>query len=58
MKPSRNWQDVVRDVERETNPVRLRALAHELNEAMLTEEREKVEQRIQSLHALQPKRAA
>lgn len=46
----KKWQDIARDIEREESPLKIRALAHELNEAMLNEERRKVAQRIQSLH--------
>lgn len=38
----RNWQDIARDIEQERNPLRIRALAHELNETMLSEERMRV----------------
>lgn len=46
----KKWQDIARDIEQEESPVKIRALAHELNEAMLNEERRKVAQRIQSRH--------
>ena len=46
----KKWQDIARDIEQEESPLKIRALAHELNEAMLNEERRKVAQRIQSLH--------
>jgi len=46
----KTWQDIARDIEQEESPLKIRALAHELNEAMLDEERRKVAQRVQSLH--------
>ena len=46
----KKWQEIARDIEQEESPLKIRALAHELNEAMLNEERRKVAQRIQSLH--------
>jgi hypothetical protein len=44
--PSRTWQDIAFEVEQEENPLRVRALARELNEAMLMEERRRVGQRL------------
>jgi hypothetical protein len=32
---AKSWHDIVRDGEQERNPLRIRALAHELNEAIL-----------------------
>jgi hypothetical protein len=46
----KKWQDIAREIEQEESPLKIRTLAHELNEAMLSEERRKVAQRIQSLH--------
>ena len=46
----KKWQDIARDIEQEESPLKIRALAHELNEAMLNEERRKVAQKMQSLH--------
>ena len=46
----KKWQEIARDIEQEKSPLKIRALAHELNEAMLSEERQKVAQRIQSPH--------
>jgi len=46
----KKWQDIAREIELEESPLKIRALAHELNEAMLNEERRKMAQRIQSLH--------
>jgi hypothetical protein len=45
-KPIKPWQDIVRDVEQETDPVRIRTLAHELNEAMLDDQRKRVQQKL------------
>jgi hypothetical protein len=50
---TKRWQDIVRDVEQEQNPLIIRTLAHELNEAMLAEERKKVEQKLRSLQGNQ-----
>ena len=46
----KKWQDIARDIEQEDSPLKIRALARELMEAMLNEERRKVAQRIRSLH--------
>lgn len=46
----KTWQDIAHDIEQEQSPLKIRALAHELNQAMLDEERQKVAHRIQSLH--------
>ncbi len=32
---AKSWHDIVRDVEQERNPLMLRAVVHELNEAIL-----------------------
>lgn len=45
-RPTKHWQDIVREVEQETNPTRIRTLARELNEAMLREHRKKVAQKL------------
>jgi hypothetical protein len=45
-RPTKHWQDIVREVEQEANPTRIRALTRELNEAMLREERRKVAQKL------------
>jgi hypothetical protein len=47
---AKSWHDIVRDVEQEKDPLRIRDLARQLNEAMLSEERKKVEQKLGSLH--------
>jgi GrpB-like predicted nucleotidyltransferase (UPF0157 family) len=52
--PAKPWRDIIREVEQENNPVRIRALAHELNEAMLIEERNKVQQRLGSTQVDRP----
>jgi hypothetical protein len=44
----RTSKEIVCDVEHEENAVRVRALAHELNEAMLSEERRRVAQRLRT----------
>ena len=44
--PTKPWQVIIGDVEKENNPVRIRALAHELNEAMLEEQRKMVEEKL------------
>jgi hypothetical protein len=46
----KKWQDIARDIEQEESPLKIRALARELSEAMLSEERQRVAQRFQSLH--------
>jgi hypothetical protein len=46
----KKWQDIAHDIEQEESPLKIRALAHELNEAMLNEQRRKVAQKIQSPH--------
>jgi hypothetical protein len=43
---SKPWQDIICDVEQENNPIRIRALAHELNEAMLEEQRKMVQEKL------------
>jgi len=45
----KKWQDIARDIEQEESPLKIRALAHELNEAMRNEQRREVAQRIRSL---------
>jgi hypothetical protein len=45
-RPAKHWQDIVREVEQEANPTRIRTLASELNEAMLREQRRKIAQRL------------
>jgi hypothetical protein len=49
--PPRTWQDIVSEVEHEEDPLRVRALARELNEAMLIEERMRVARRLRVLTA-------
>jgi hypothetical protein len=49
-RPAKSWHDIVRDVEQEKDPLRIRDLARQLNEAMLSEERSKVEQKLRTLH--------
>jgi len=44
--PGRSWQDIARDIEQERNPIRIRTLARELNETMLSEERMRVVQKL------------
>jgi hypothetical protein len=51
--PLRTWQDIVCEVEHEEDPLRVRALARELNEAMLGEERVRVAHRLRALSAPQ-----
>jgi hypothetical protein len=45
-RPAKHWQDIVREVEQEANPTRIRTLASELNEAMLREQRRKIAQKL------------
>ncbi len=45
----KRWQEIARDVEQEHNPAKIRALARELNEAMLFEEREKARRKLDAL---------
>lgn len=47
--PFKRWQEIARDVEQEHNPDKIRALARELNEAMLIEEREKTQRKLDAL---------
>lgn len=47
--PFKRWQEIARDVEEEQNPDKIRALARELNEAMLIEERQKAQRRLDAL---------
>jgi len=42
----RRWQDIARDIEQERDPIRIRTLARELNETMLSEERTRVVQKL------------
>ncbi len=51
-RPTKHWKDIVREVELEANPTRIRTLAHELNEAMLREQRRKVAQKLGLMHRL------
>lgn len=51
-RPEEHWQDIVREVEQEANPTRIRTLARELNEAMLREQRSKVAQKLGLLQHL------
>jgi hypothetical protein len=44
--PPRTWQDIICEVEHEEELLRVRALARELNEAMLVEERMRVARRL------------
>ena len=41
----KRWQEIACDVEQEHNPDKIRALARELNEAMLIEERQKAQRK-------------
>ena len=40
------WQEIVKQIERESNPAKIAELAEELNDAMITEEKEKVKRRL------------
>ena len=55
-RPEEHWQDIVREVEQEANPTRIRTLAHELNEAMLREQRSKVAQKLERTTSADPLR--
>jgi len=44
-KPTRPWEKIAQQITQEHDPDELLALAEKLNEAMLTEEREKVQRR-------------
>ena len=46
MLPLRPWQAIVEKIEQETDPAKIAELAKELNDAMITEEREKVKHRL------------
>jgi hypothetical protein len=46
--PPRTWQEIVCEVEHEEDPLRVRTLARELNEAMLVEERMRVAHRLRA----------
>lgn len=48
-KPAKRWQEIAREAKQESNPGRLRALARELNEAVLNEERKRVPQKLGSV---------
>ena len=49
--PPRTWQAIVCEVEHEEDPLRIRTLARELNEAMLVEPRMRVARRLRGLTA-------
>jgi hypothetical protein len=38
----RAWEEIIKEVERESNALKLKELAKKLNDAMLAQEREKV----------------
>ena len=40
------WEEIINEIERESNASRLKELAKKLNDAMLAQEREKVTQRL------------
>ena len=40
------WEEIIDEIERESNAYRLKELARKLNDAMLAQEREKVIQRL------------
>jgi len=40
------WEQIINEIERESNACRLKELAKKLNDAMLDQEREKVTQRL------------
>lgn len=40
------WEEIINEIERESNACRLKELAKTLNDAMLDQEREKVAQRL------------
>jgi len=42
----RAWQDIERELQEEVDAERIAKLAHELNEAMIEEERQRTRQRI------------
>jgi hypothetical protein len=41
-RPLRSWQEIAREVTQEQDPIKVRKLSAELNQAMLDEERRKV----------------
>jgi hypothetical protein len=47
----RTWQDIARDIEQERSPIRIRILARELNDMMLSEERMRVVQRLRTVRS-------
>jgi len=52
--PKRRWQEIAQQVTQENNPTKMIKLIKELNEAMLAEEREKVQPRLGIRIAAEP----
>lgn len=48
--PRRSWQQIATELSREHDPQRIAELSRELNDVMLTEERRKVQERVESHH--------
>ena len=53
-RPKRRWEEIAQQVTQEHNPAKLIKLIKELNEAMLAEEREKVQRRLGIRIAAEP----
>jgi hypothetical protein len=43
------WENIVKQIEQESDAAKIKELAKKLNDAMVTEEREKVKQRLAQL---------
>ena len=53
-RPKCRWEEIAQQVTQEHNPAKLIKLIKELNEAMLAEEKEKVQRRLGILTAAEP----
>ena len=45
-KPTRCWKDIAQELEQETNSVRVRELTEELFQAMIEEQRQKMQRKL------------
>lgn len=50
-RPTHSWEDIAQEIMRETDPDKLRMLLAKLNDAMLTEARERVRQRFKLMRS-------
>jgi len=55
--PLHGWEEIVKQIERESNGAKLAELAKKLNEIMVSEEREKVKRRLAISDAQNPDQA-